>query len=58
MEREIDMKYKKGDVITVRVSVADIDESGGYTCTHVGCEDYYATQDTDSMVFDEEDIVE
>lgn len=51
-------EYKKGDVITIRVSVADIDEFGGYVCTHVGYEGYYATQDTDSMVFDESDIVE
>lgn len=51
------MKYKIGDVLTVKVSVAKIYEDGSYECTHEGLEGYYSTQDTDSMTFDEEDII-
>lgn len=51
-------KNKIGDVIIVKVSIAAIDENGDYICTHVGLENYYKTNDTDSMIFDESDIVE
>lgn len=56
---EVKMKKNKiGDVIIVKVSIAAIDENGDYICTHVGLENYYKTNDTDSMIFDESDIVE
>jgi len=51
------MKYKVGDIITVKVSVVNIDEDGDLECCHVGYEEYYPF-DTDTMFFDEEDIVE
>lgn len=51
------MKYKVGDVITVRVSVVNIDEDGDLECCHVGCEKDYPF-DTDTMFFGEEDIME
>lgn len=52
------MKYKVGDIITVKVSVVDIYEDSSLVCCHVGCEGDYQTDDTDTMCFDEEDIVE
>lgn len=51
------MKYKVGDIITVRVAVVNIDEDGSLECCHVGCEKDYQTDDTDTMFFDDEDIV-
>ena len=51
------MAYKVGDIITVRVSVVNIDEDGSYECCHVGCEKDYQNDDTDTIFFDEEDIV-
>lgn len=53
------MKYKVGDIITVKVSVVNIDkDDGSLECCHVGCETDYQTDDTDTMFFDEKDIVE
>ena len=51
------MKYKIGDIITVRVTVVNIGEDGDLECCHVGCEKDYLNDDTDTMYFSEEDIM-
>lgn len=51
------MKYKVGDIITVRVTVVNIGEDGDLECCHVGCEKDYLNDDTDTMYFSEEDIM-
>ena len=52
------MKHKIGDIITVKVLVVDIDEDGDLECCHVGCEKDYLADNTDTMFFNDEDIVE
>lgn len=49
------MKHNVGDILTVKVRIAEIYEDGGYTCVNLGETD---VNETDSMVFYEEDIVE
>ena len=51
------MAYQVGDIITVKVAVAHIYEDGGLECCHVGCEKAAENDDTDMLVFYEEDIV-
>lgn len=49
------MKHNVGDILTVKVRIAEIYEDGGYVCVNLGETD---VNETDSMVFYEEDIVE
>ena len=52
------MNYKVGDIITVKLSVVNIDECGWIECCHIGCEKDYLNDDTDTICFDEEYIKE
>lgn len=53
------MKYKVGDIITVRVTIVNIGEDGDLECCHVGCEKDYFDEDkmgysTDMETFEED----
>jgi len=48
---------KVGDIIFVKVSVVNIEKDGTLECCHVGEEKYYPSDDTDTMFFDDEDVV-